>query len=79
MPYYVIGDDKGFEEAYSAEEVDQQITNVNNAINTANNNISTLQSNLNTTNTNVNAKQKAIKSGTAAPSGGSNGDIYIQY
>jgi hypothetical protein len=27
----------------------------------------------------INGKQKAITSGTAAPSGGSNGDIYIQY
>lgn len=27
----------------------------------------------------INAKQKSITSGTAAPSGGSNGDIYIQY
>lgn len=27
----------------------------------------------------LNAKQKTITSGTAAPSGGSNGDIYIQY
>lgn len=27
----------------------------------------------------LNAKQKAITSGTGAPSGGSNGDIYIQY
>ena len=29
--------------------------------------------------TTFNAKQKAITSGTAAPSGGSNGDIYLQY
>ena len=29
--------------------------------------------------TQINAKQKSITSGTAAPSGGSNGDIYIQY
>jgi peptidoglycan hydrolase CwlO-like protein len=79
MPYYVIGDDKGFEEAYSADEVDAQITSVNTQITSANNKITTLQNNLNTTNTNVNAKQKKITSGTAAPSGGSNGDIYIQY
>lgn len=79
MPYYVIGDDKGLEEAYSADEVDSQIQTVNQAINTANSNISILQSNLNATNTNMNTKQKAITSGTAAPSGGSNGDIYIQY
>ena len=29
--------------------------------------------------TQINAKQKTISRGTAAPSGGSNGDIYIQY
>lgn len=79
MPYYVIGDDKGFEEAYSADEIDAQIANVNTRINSANSNITILQNNLNTTNTNVKAKQNAITSGTAAPSGGSNGDIYIQY
>lgn len=79
MPYFVIGNDKGFEEAYSADEIDSQMKTVNNAISTVNSNISTLQSNLNTTNNNVNSKQKKITSGTAAPSGGSNGDIYIQY
>lgn len=79
MSYYVIGDDKGFEQAYTKQQVDTQITSVNNQISTANSNISTLQNDLNTTNTNVNAKQKKITSGTAAPSGGSNGDIYIQY
>ena len=31
------------------------------------------------TNGMLSGHQKAIKSGTAAPSGGSNGDIYIQY
>lgn len=79
MAYYVIGDDKGFEEAYSAEEIDSQMQTVNQSIDTANSNISTLQTALNTANTNINAKQKTITSGTAAPSGGSNGDIYIQY
>lgn len=79
MPYYVIGEDKGFEEAYSAEEVDSQIDAVNQNIASANSKINTLQTNLNTTNTNLNTKQKKITYGTAAPSGGSNGDIYIQY
>ena len=79
MPYYVIGNDKGFEEAYSADEVDQQIANVNNTINNTNTLITNVQNQLNGVNTNVNTKQKAITSGTAAPSGGSNGDIYIQY
>ena len=39
----------------------------------------TYESDLTTLNTALNAKQKNITSGTAAPSGGSNGDIYIQY
>lgn len=76
MPYYVIGDDKGFEEAYSADEVDQQIANVNSTINSTNTLITNVQNQVNGLNNN---KQKAITSGTAAPSGGSNGDIYIQY
>lgn len=79
MPYYVIGDDKGLYDAYTQSEIDSQMQTVNQSITTANNNISTLQTNLNTANTNINAKQKKITSGTAAPSGGSNGDIYIQY
>lgn len=79
MPYYVIGDDKGFEEAYSADEIDSQMQTVNSAVNAANSNINTLQTNINTINTSLNTKQKNITSGTAAPSGGSNGDIYIQY
>lgn len=83
MKHYVIGEDKGFEEAYTSDEVDSQIRTVNSTITTTSNNlssrISTLQTNLNTTNTNVNNKQNKITSGTAAPSGGSNGDIYIQY
>lgn len=79
MPYYVIGDDKGLEEAYTADQIDNQMQSVNNSINTANTNISTIQTNLNTANTNINAKQPKIKYGTAAPSGGSNGDVYIQY
>ena len=62
MSYYVIGDDKGFEQAYTKQQVDTQITSVNNQISTANSNISTLQNDLNTTNTNVNAKQKKITS-----------------
>lgn len=76
MPYYVIGDDKGFEEAYSKQQVDTQITSVNNQISTANSNINTLQTNVNNL---TSQKQNKITSGTAAPSGGNNGDIYIQY
>ncbi len=34
---------------------------------------------LGTINSTLSAKQKTITSGTAAPSGGSDGDIYIQY
>ena len=76
MPYYVIGDDKGFEEAYSADEVDSQIQTVNNLISSTNTLVTNVQNQVNGLN---NSKQKAITSGTAAPSGGSNGDIYIQY
>lgn len=79
MPYYVIGNDKGLEEAYTADQIDEQMQTVNNNINTANNNISTLQTNLNTANTNINAKQPKVKFGTNAPTGGNNGDVYIQY
>lgn len=79
MKHFVIGEDKGLEDAYTAEEVDGQIQTVNNSISSANSRITTLQNNLNNTNTNLNGKQKTISSGTAAPSGGSNGDIYIQY
>lgn len=38
-----------------------------------------LTTSLNNLTTAVNGKQKTITSGTAAPTGGSNGDIYIQY
>lgn len=76
MAYYVIGDDKGFEEAYSAEQIDTQMQTVSQNIASANNNISTLQTNVSNLSS---QKQKTITSGTAAPTGGSNGDIYIQY
>lgn len=79
MPYYVIGDDKGMYEAYTADQIDDDMDTVKGRVTELNSNIQTLQTNLNTTNKNVDAKQKKITSGTAAPSGGSNGDIYIQY
>lgn len=81
MAYYVIGDDKGFEPAYSKSEIDSQMTGKANTsdLQTTNNNISSINSQISTINTNLNAKQKKITSGTAAPTGGSNGDIYIQY
>lgn len=67
------------------------ITDVNQTVNTAVNGLSTtITSNqtanntrFNTIESNIttltNGKQKTITSGTSAPSGGSNGDIYIQY
>lgn len=50
---------------------------------TAKSNITTLQGNVTTINGQISTlssgKQKVITSGTSAPSGGSDGDIYIQY
>ena len=79
MPYYVRGEDKGFEEAYSAEEIDAQMNNVNQSLETANSNISTVQNNIKTINTDMNGKQKKITVSDNAPSGGANGDIWIEY
>lgn len=71
MNYYVIGEDKSLEEAYTASEIDAKNAEMNTIM--ANNSaaIQTLQQNT----TGV----KPITSGTAAPSGGNSGDIYIQY
>jgi hypothetical protein len=41
--------------------------------------MTTAEGNITTLTTSVNGKQKAITVGTSTPSGGSNGDIYIQY
>lgn len=79
MAYYVIGDDKGFEQAYTAEQVNAMVSSVNTQVNLANNKISALQGQVNTVTATANSKQNKITSGTAAPTGGSNGDIYIQY
>lgn len=38
-----------------------------------------LKEDLDDANAEINNKQKKITSGTGSPSGGSNGDIYIQY
>lgn len=51
------------------EEINQSITTLRNNTNTS----------ITSINTALNGKQKAITRGTSAPSGGSNGDIYIQY
>lgn len=79
MPYYVIGEDKGFEEAYSAEEIDDQMQTVNQSLETANSNISIIQNTITTINTDMNGKQKKITVSDNAPSGGANGDIWIEY
>lgn len=52
------------------------ISNLTTNLNSLTNTVSTLNSN---TTTALNGKQKAITRGTATPSGGSDGDIYIQY
>lgn len=41
--------------------------------------MTTVEGNITTLTTSVNGKQKTITVGTSTPSGGSNGDIYIQY
>lgn len=86
MANYVIGSDKGLSEAYTADEIDVKLDAVDGSIGTlqqnlatTNSNLATTNANLATTNSNLATKQKAIGYGTAAPSGGSNGDIYIQY
>lgn len=53
----------------SVNTINGSITSINSSITTINNNVSSLSS----------GKQKAITSGTSTPTGGSNGDIYIQY
>ena len=70
------------------------ITDVNQTVNTAVNGLSTtitsnqtsnntrfttIEGNITTLTNSIKGKQKTITSGTSAPSGGSNGDIYIQY
>lgn len=76
MAYYVIGDDKGFEQAYSKDQIDSQMSTVNSNISMANSQLNTLQTNVNNL---TSQKQNKITSGSAAPTGGNNGDIYIQY
>ena len=73
MDYYVIGDDKSMNPAYSKAEVDNQVGAVQNGLNQANTAIQNLQNSIGGIN------NYKITSGTAAPSGGNNGDIYIQY
>lgn len=73
MDYFVIGEDKSLEKAYTQAEVDAQVKAVENDLESANTAIQNLQNTVNGINNNK------ITSGTAAPSGGSNGDIYIQY
>ena len=90
MAFYVIGNDKGLTEAYSADQIDGQMQDMANDVdtkvdavqrnlNTTNSNLATTNNNLSSLQTTVNGKQKTITSGTGTPSGGSNGDIYIQY
>ena len=68
MKHYVIGEDKSLEEAYTATEANAQLADVNATVASIDSEVITLK-----------GKVKNITSGTAAPSGGANGDIYLQY
>lgn len=73
MDYFVIGDDKSLNPAYSKDEVDEQVGAVQEGLESANSAIQNLQNSIGGIN------NYKISSGTAAPTGGNNGDIYIQY
>ncbi len=83
--YAFCKDSKCLYETYTKEKEDALLDNVNSSINTANSKITTLQTNVNNVYTKsqtddlLNEKQKKITSGTASPSGGNNGDIYLKY
>lgn len=79
MAYYVIGDDKGFEPSYTAAQIETLMNSVRSLANSAQSQANSAMGAASTALNTANVKQKAITSGTAAPSGGSNGDIYIQY
>lgn len=68
MKHYVIGEDKSLEEAHTAAEADAQLAAVSTTVASINSEVTALK-----------GKVKNITSGTAAPSGGANGDIYLQY
>lgn len=72
MNYYVIGDDKSLERAFTASDINYKLELIDTIINGNTSAITQLQQSAGTV-------QKRITSGTAAPSGGANGDIYIQY
>lgn len=73
MNNFVIGEDKSMNPAYTKAEVDSQVGAVQSGLNAANTAIQNLQNSVGGIN------NYKITSGTAAPSGGNNGDIYIQY
>lgn len=79
MAYYLIGDDKSLEEGYVKSEVDSTVNRLNQSIENNSSTLSSLRAQVSQMQNNLSAKQNKITSGTAAPSGGSNGDIYIQY
>lgn len=64
-------------------QLNTKTTGLETTTNTLNTNLTSLTSTVNTLSTNttnsLNGKQKTISKGTSSPSGGSNGDIYIQY
>ena len=59
--------------------LESDMTTAKSNITTLQGNITTINSSISTINTSLNGKQKTISVGTSAPSGGSDGDIYIQY
>ena len=71
MDYFVIGEDKSLSDAYTAEELNAKLLPMDTDIATIKAAISALQISA--------AKIRNITAGAAAPSGGANGDIYIQY
>ena len=68
MKYYVIGKDKSLKEGMSETDILSIFSEQADMIDQHRRSILALQE-----------KVKNISSGEAAPSGGSNGDIYIQY
>ena len=72
MNFYVLGEDKSLNEAYTKDQMDNQLAGINT-------NIDDLTDTVDNYGEVIDGLQQKITSGSAAPSGGNNGDIYIQY
>lgn len=72
MKYYVIGEDKSMNEALTKDQINESIDNINE-------NVDALNASVRKNSSAISNLQSKIASGSAAPSGGNNGDIYIQY